>query len=206
MLHINVLCSNMLRGILFQWYCTLVVKLNHHCLLLFHVPYSFMSFVIHMASLVTYVLAKYSAFVVDKMIVGCHLLLQEMVPPPIMNTNLVVDLLSSRSPAQFASQYPTKPWGANPLKHNLNYKIPCKYQKMCLIAIQCSRLGLAICWLITLIGYAKSDRIHNMAYIKHPMLEILFDSNPKGWWMWFTFIKRMNNILILVVVRLGWIV
>jgi hypothetical protein len=26
-----------------------------------------------------------------------------------MNTNIVVDLLSSRSPAQSASQYPTKP-------------------------------------------------------------------------------------------------
>jgi hypothetical protein len=52
-----------------------------------------------MASLVDWVLAMYSASVVDKVIVGCHLLLQEMAPPPIMNTNPVVDLLSSRSPA-----------------------------------------------------------------------------------------------------------
>jgi hypothetical protein len=27
----------------------------------------------------------------------------------------------------------------------LNCKVPCKYQKMCLIAIQCSRLRLAMC-------------------------------------------------------------
>jgi carbon starvation protein CstA len=57
----------------------------------FMYPNSFMSFVIHMASLV---LAMYSASVVDKAIVGCRLLLQEMAPPPIMNTNHVVDLLS----------------------------------------------------------------------------------------------------------------
>jgi hypothetical protein len=78
-------------------------------------------------------------------IVGCRLLFQEMAPPPIMNTNPVVDLLSSKSPAQSTSQYPTKPWGANPPKRNLNCKVPCKYQKMCLTAIQCSRLGLAMC-------------------------------------------------------------
>ncbi len=59
-----------------------------------------------------------------------------------MNTNLVVDLLSSRSQAQSALQYSTKPWGVNPSKHNLNCKIPYKYWKICLIAIQCSRLGL----------------------------------------------------------------
>jgi hypothetical protein len=67
-----------------------------------------------------------------------------MVPPPIMNINHVVDLLSSRSPAQSTSQYPTKPCDANPRKHNLNYKVPCKYRKMRLTVIQCSRLGLAM--------------------------------------------------------------
>jgi hypothetical protein len=30
-----------------------------------------------------------------------------MAPPPIMKTNLVVDLLSSRSPPQSTSQYPS---------------------------------------------------------------------------------------------------
>ncbi len=30
-------------------------------------------------------------------------------------------------------------------------------------------LGLAMCWLNTLIGYAKSGRVHNMAYIKDPI-------------------------------------
>jgi hypothetical protein len=52
-----------------------------------------MSFVIHMASLVACVFAVYLALVVDKAIVGCHLLFQEMVPPPIMNTNPMVNLL-----------------------------------------------------------------------------------------------------------------
>jgi hypothetical protein len=55
---------------------------------------SFMSFVIHMVSLVACVLAMYLASVVDKAIVGCRLLFHEVAPPPIMNTNLVVDLLS----------------------------------------------------------------------------------------------------------------
>ncbi len=88
-----------------------------------------------MASFVACVLTMYSASVVDRTIVGCRLLFQEMAPPPIMNTNLVVDFLSSRSPAQSTSQYPTKPRGANPPKRNLNCKVPCKYRKMCLTPI-----------------------------------------------------------------------
>jgi hypothetical protein len=97
-----------------------------------------------MASLVAYVLAMYSSFVIDRVIVGCCLLFQEMAPPPIMKRN-PMDLLSSGSPAQSASQYLTKPWGANPSKRNLNCKVPCKYQKLHLTAIQCSMLGLAMC-------------------------------------------------------------
>jgi len=89
-------------------------------------PNSFISFVIHMASLVTCILTMYSALVIDKVIMGCRLLLQEMAPPPIMNTNLVVDFLSSRSLTQSASQYLTKSWGDNPSKCNLNCKMPCK--------------------------------------------------------------------------------
>ncbi len=129
---------------------------------------SFMSFVIHMVSLVACVLVVYLALVVDRVIVGYHLLLQEMAPPTIMNTNPMVDLLSSRSLAQFVSQYPTKPLGANAPKRNLSCKVLCKYQKMRLTTIQCSRLGLAMCLLTTLIGYAKYNRVHNMAYIKDP--------------------------------------
>jgi hypothetical protein len=73
------------------------------------------------------------------------LLLQEMAPPPIMNTNLAVDLLSSRSLAQSTSQYSIKSWGSNLRKHNLNSKVPYKYWKMRLTVIQCSRLGFAMC-------------------------------------------------------------
>jgi hypothetical protein len=98
-----------------------------------------------MASLVACVLAMYSASIVDKTIMGYCLLLHEVPPPPIMNTNHVVDLLSSRSPAQSVSQYPTTSWGDNPPKHNLNCNVLCKYQTMRFIAIQCFRLGLAMC-------------------------------------------------------------
>ncbi len=86
-----------------------------------------MNFVIHMASLVACVLAMYSASIIDKAIMGCHLLLQEMATPPIMNTNLVVVLLSSRSSTQSTSQYLTKSLGGNLPKRNLNHKVPCKY-------------------------------------------------------------------------------
>ncbi len=57
-------------------------------------PKSIINFFIHMASFVACVFALYSAFVVDNVIVGYRLQLQEMAPPPIMKTNLVVDLLS----------------------------------------------------------------------------------------------------------------
>jgi hypothetical protein len=57
------------------------------------------------------------------MIMGYGLLFQEIVPPPIMNINHVVDFLSSRSLAQFASQYVTIFSSGNPLKRNLNFKV-----------------------------------------------------------------------------------
>jgi hypothetical protein len=84
-----------------------------------------------------------------------------------MNTNLMVDLLSSTSLAQSASQYPTKSWGGNHPKRNLNFKVFYKYQKMRLITIQCFRLRLAMC--IMLIRYAKSGQVHDMAYMKDPI-------------------------------------
>ncbi len=52
--------------------------------------------------------------------------------------------------------------GANPLKHNLNCKAPCKYIKKRLAIIQWSKLGLAMCWLTMLIEYDKSNQVHNM--------------------------------------------
>jgi hypothetical protein len=36
------------------------------------------------------------------------------------------------------------------------------------MAIQCSMLGLAMCWFNIVIGYVKSRCVHNMAYIKDP--------------------------------------
>jgi len=74
----------------------------------FMYPNSFMNFVIHLVSLVACVLAMYLASIINKSIMGCPLLFQEMAPPPIMNTNPMVDILFSRSSAQFTSQYPTK--------------------------------------------------------------------------------------------------
>ncbi len=61
-------------------------------------PKSIINFVIHMASFVACVFAMYSASVVDNAIIGCHLLFQEMAPPPIMKTNLVVDLQDHHPP------------------------------------------------------------------------------------------------------------
>jgi len=46
----------------------------------FMYPNSFMSFVIHMVSLVPCVFIMYSTSVINRAIVGCHLLLQEMAP------------------------------------------------------------------------------------------------------------------------------
>ncbi len=129
---------------------------------------SMTNFIIHMASFVACMFAMYSASVVDNAIIGCRLLLQEMAPPLIMKTNPVVDLLFSRSPPQSASQYLSTSLDGVALNRNLICKLPCKYRKIRLTAIQCSMLGLAMCWLNTLIGYVKSGRLHNMAYIKDP--------------------------------------
>jgi hypothetical protein len=126
------------------------------------------NFVIHIISFVACVFTMYSASVIDNVIVGYRLLLQQMAPPPIMKTNLVVDLLSSRSPPQSASQYPSTSLDGVAPNSDFICNVPCKYWKIHLMAIQCSMLGFAMCWLNTLIGYAKSSHVHNMAYIKDP--------------------------------------
>ncbi len=98
-------------------------------------PKSIINFVIHMASFVACVFAMYSTSVVDNAMVGCHLLLQEMASPPIMKTNPMVDLLSSRSPPQSTSQYPnTSSDGVAP-NCNLICNALCKYRKIHLMAI-----------------------------------------------------------------------
>jgi hypothetical protein len=43
---------------------------------------------------------------------------------------------------------------------NFIYNVPCKYRKIRLTTIRCSMPGLAMCWLNTLIGYAKSGHVH----------------------------------------------
>jgi hypothetical protein len=50
-----------------------------------------------MAYLVACALAMYSASFIDKTIVDLYLLLQEMAPPPIMDTNPMVYLQYLRS-------------------------------------------------------------------------------------------------------------
>jgi len=125
-------------------------------------PKSIINFVIHMVSFVACMFAMYSASVVDNAIVGCSLLLQEMAPPPNMKTNHVVDLLFSRSPPQSASQYPRTSLDGVAPNCNFICNVPCKYRKIRLTAIQCSMLGFAMCWLNTLIGYAKSGRVHGI--------------------------------------------
>ncbi len=106
---------------------------------------SIINFVIHMASFVACMFAMYFASVADNAIVGSHLLLQEMAPPLIMQTNLVVDLLSSRSPPQSASQYPSTSLDGVAPNCNFICNVLCKYQKIRFTAIQCSMLGLAMC-------------------------------------------------------------
>ncbi|KAG0599654.1 hypothetical protein M758_12G169300 [Ceratodon purpureus] len=57
-----------------------------------------------MTSLVLWLVAMYSASVVDKAIVGCLLQFHEMAPSPTKKTYPVVERRSFASPAQSASQ------------------------------------------------------------------------------------------------------
>jgi hypothetical protein len=75
-----------------------------------------------------------------------------MAPPPIIKINHVVDLLSSRSPPQSSSQYPNTSLDGVASNYNFICNIPYKYWKICFAAIQCSMLGLAMCWLTHLMG------------------------------------------------------
>ncbi len=105
-----------------------------------------------MASFVACMFTMYSASVVDNAIVGCRLLLQEMAPPPIMKTNPMVDLLSSRSTPQSASQYPSISLDGVAPNSNFICNVPCKYRKIHLTAMQCSMLGFTMCRLTHLLG------------------------------------------------------
>jgi hypothetical protein len=60
---------------------------------------------------------------------------------------------------------PTKSWGGIPHKCNLNCIMLTSIEK-CAWSQSNSRLGFAMCWLTTFIGYAKFGRVHNMTYIK----------------------------------------
>ncbi len=112
-------------------------------------PKSIINLVIHMASFVAWVLAMYSASVVDNAIVGCRLLLQKMAPLPMMKTNLVVDLLFSRLPPQSTSQYPSTSLDGVAPNCNFICNIPCKYWKICLTTIH------SPCW-----GWLCVDSTH----------------------------------------------
>jgi hypothetical protein len=82
-------------------------------------------------------------------------------------------------------------------KCNFICNIPYKYWKIHLMAIQCSMLRLAVCWLNTLIKYAKLGRVHNMAYIKDPIA--CWYGNPFDSSFPFTFLYnftlRLNGTL-----------
>ncbi len=131
-------------------------------------PNSFMNFVIHMASLVSCVLAMYLASVVDKVIVGCICYSKKWLHLPLRTQTMWwIWYPQGHRPNPHHNIRPNL-WGGNLPKRNLNCKVPCKYQKWCLTVIQCSTLGLTMCWLIVLIGYVKSSWIQNMTYIKDP--------------------------------------
>ena len=75
------------------------------------------------ASFVHWLVAIYSASVVDNAMVGCFLHFHEMAPRPTRNTYPVVDRRSLVSPAQCASQNPTKDMSLPP-RESLSSKLP----------------------------------------------------------------------------------
>ena len=81
--------------------------------------------------------AMYSASAVDKATHVCLLLLHLSAAPLNLKTNPDVDFISSRSPSQSASEYPTRLSLLMGLYNNPWSAVPFKYLNIRLIAFQC---------------------------------------------------------------------
>ncbi len=146
-------------------------------------PTSAINFLNHMASLVHWLVAMYSASVVDKTIVGCLLQFHEMAPTPTKNTYPVVERRSFASPPQSASQYPLK-LTSLVQRHNFKSKVPFKYRMMRFTAIQWEGPALDMNWLTMLIRNARSRRVPTMAYINEPTAALYGMPCISSWMLW----------------------
>ena len=112
------------------------------------------------ASFVQWLIAIYSASVVDNAMIGCFLHFQEISSTPMRNTFPVVDLRSFVSPTQFLKAI------LFPLKYNLKSTTPFKYLMMFVIAIQCGWPTFNMNKLIVLTANVISALVATIAYTR----------------------------------------
>ena len=130
-------------------------------------PTSANSYLSQIVSFVQWLVAMYSASILDNAMVGCFLHFHEMIPTPTRNMYHVVDRWLFASPAQSPSQNPLKAMFLLS-RHNLKSKKPFKYLVMRFITIQCIEPTFDMSWLTILTANAGSAYISFIAYIRDP--------------------------------------
>ena len=133
-------------------------------------PTSTKSFLSQSIFFVQWLVVIYSASHVDNAMVR-FLHFHEMIPMPIRNKYLVVDLMSFAFLAQSALQNPLEEISL-PLRHNLKSKVPFKYPMMRFAAIQCGGSVFNMNWLIVLTTNAISALVTIITYMKDPTLAL----------------------------------
>ena len=169
MLYNNLFGASMLCGILCKYYASLIGA-HDRCRSFLHVSNIYQEFY-QTASFVQWLVAMYSANVVDSAMVGCFLHFYEMTPTPTKNTYPVVDCRSFTSPAQSASQNPLNTISLPP-RHNLKPKVPFKYLIMCFMGIQCGKPAFDMIWLTVLTTNAISVIVASIAFMRDPTLAL----------------------------------
>ena len=110
----------------------------------------------------------YSASAVERATQLCFLLLQLTGPPPILNRYPDVDLRSSISPAQSASEKPVQSIDESLVNCNQKLTVPTIYRRMCLIAFQCCSVGFDVNLATVLTAKAMSGLVRVDRYSNLP--------------------------------------
>ena len=121
--------------------------------------FSCLMHIIHKSSLLAYVVAMYSTYVVDKATTFCSLDCHDTTPPLKVNKYHDLDFLLLMSPDIFESVYPSRIIFA-PSKYRQYFEVPLRYLRIHFTSSKCSLPRLARNLLTTPITCAMSSLVH----------------------------------------------
>jgi hypothetical protein len=119
---------------------------------------------------VAFAMALYSASVLDLETVDCFCALHDIRFDPIKTANPPIDLLSSRHPAQSASENPLTTIDGDLVIRSPKSKVPLTYLRIRLTAVKCNVVGACRYCYTLFMEKAKSDHVRVRYYNPPTML------------------------------------